>query len=733
MMDFLYRYYSVITVVATVLILTACSDTMWNNPYPAEESGKNIMYASFNERPKHLDPVRSYSSNEYAFIGQIYEPPLQYHFLKRPYVLEPLTAREVPKPKLLDKKGRVLPKNSSADKVAYTVYRIKIKPGIKFQPHPAFVPDDNGGYLYHNLTEKQLENIRDLSDFDKVSYREVTVADYIYQMKRMAQPSLHSPIFGIMADYIVGLKELAKQLKKAEDAQRKNGGSGFIDLNQYDLPGVKIIDRYTYEIKVKGLYPQLLYWLAMPFFAPMPEEAVRFYAQPGLKDKNISLDWYPVGTGAYMLTVNNPNREMVMVKNPNFRDVFYPRVGETGDMEAGFLRDAGNKMPFIEKVVYKLEKENIPYWNKFLQGYYDTSGISSESFDQAIQMSGNEAQLTDDMKRKGIKLTTSVAASVYYMGFNMLDPVVGGLSERAKKLRQAISIALDYEEYISIFANGRGVPAQGPIPPGIFGFVDGKAGINPVVYDWQNGKPKRKSIEYAKKLMHEAGYTNGIDEKTGKQLVLYYDTTATGPDSKSLLNWYRKQFKKIDIQLNIRNTMYNRFQEKMHKGTAQIFSWGWNADYPDPENFLFLLYGPNSKVKVNGENAANYSNPIFDKLFDQMKNMPNGKHRQKVIDKMVAIIREDSPWVWGFNPKQFSLSHSWYLNGKPNLMAHNVLQYKRIEPFERERKRKEWNKPVLWPIILVVLVFVGTGIPAVLAYRRKEHMAIRKPKAETVN
>jgi len=730
MIDLFRRQYTKILSILVILLfaqlLVACSGSTWNNPYPAHESGKNIMYSSFAERPKHLDPVRSYSSNEYAFIGQIYEPPLQYHFLKRPYVLEPLTATEVPKPVLLGKDGKKLDKRAFVEDIAYSVYRIKIKPGIQYQPHPAFARGESGDFLYHNLTTDQMAHIHTLDDFKTVSHREVTAADYVYQMKRMAQPSLHSPIFGIMAEYIVGLKALSKKIKKTEDEIRDKGGSQFVDLNKFELSGVTIIDRYTYEIKIKGLYPQLVYWLAMPFFAPMPEEAVRFYAQPGLKEKNISLDWYPVGTGAYMLTKNNPNREMVMEKNPNYRDVYYPSVGATGDTEASFLSDAGKKLPFIDKVVYKLEKETIPYWNKFLQGYYDTSGISSESFDQAIQFSGSgEVQLTDEMKRKGIQLTTAIAASTYYLGFNMRDPVVGGLSERAKKLRQAISIAIDYEEYISIFANGRGVPAQGPIPPGIFGYVGGKQGINPVVYDWKKGRPQRKSIAYAKQLLRDAGYPNGIDEKTGKQLVLYYDNTATGPGSKAMLSWYRKQFKKIDIQLNLRSTMYNRFQDKMRKGTAQIFSWGWNADYPDPENFLFLLYGPNSKVDVNGENAANYKNPEFDRLFEKMKNMANGQRRKKVINKMIRILREDAPWVWGFNPKQFSLSHGWYMNAKPNLMAHNTLQYKRIDAIAREKKRIAWNKPVLWPIIILALFFIGTAIPAILTYRQREHIALK--------
>ncbi len=132
-------------------------------------------------------------------------------------------------------------------------------------------------------------------------------------------------------------------------------------------------------------------------------------------------------------------------------------------------------MPFIDKVVFSLEKESIPYWNKFLQGYYDASGITSDTFDQTVQITtSGDVTLADAMREQGIRLQTSVATSVMYMGFNMLDPVVGGDSERTRKLRQAISIAIDQEEFISIFSNGRGIPGQGPIPPGIFGHREGR-------------------------------------------------------------------------------------------------------------------------------------------------------------------------------------------------------------------------------------------------------------------
>ncbi|MGH8685938.1 MAG: ABC transporter substrate-binding protein, partial [Nitrosospira sp.] len=434
---------------------------------------------------------------------------------------------------------------------------------------------------------------------------------------------------------------------------------------------------------------------------------------------------YPVGTGPYMLTENDPNRVMILERNPNFHGETYPSEGMPEDVQTGLLADAGKPLPFIDKVISSRDKESIPRWNKFLQGYYDASGIGSDSFDQAVQLTGQgEATVTEAMKDQGIRLETAVATSTNYMGFNMLDPVVGGVTkqgrESARKLRQAISIAVDYEEYVSIFANGRGIPAQGPIPPGIAGYRDGEEGVNPVAYDWVNGRVRRKPIEAARALLAEAGYPNGMDAKTGAPLVLYFDVTARGADDKSGLDWMRKQFQKLNIQLVVRSTDYNRFQDKIRKGNAQIFEWGWNADYPDPENFLFLLHGPQRKVGDEGENAANYSNPEYNRLFEQMKNMENSPEREQIIDRMVDILRHDAPWLWGYHPKDYGLYHTWYHNVKPNKLSHNNIKYFRIDAGVREQKRREWNEPVLWPIVLGLIVLVVSLVPAVVVYRRRE-------------
>jgi len=682
------------------LLLAGCAD-VWNDPYPAADRGRNILYSAFTERPKHLDPVQSYTEDEALFTQQVYEAPLQYHYLKRPYELVPLTALEVPR--AVEVQGG-----------KYTVYTIRIRRGIRYQPHPAFVPEN------HALARERIAGLRTPYALP-LGTRELTADDYIYEIKRLASPRLHSPILGLMSEYIVGLGEFAERLRKFDTRKQD-----WLDLRKHRLEGVEKVDDTTYRVRLKGRYPQFAYWLAMPFFAPVPWEAERFFHQPGMAEKNFTLDWWPVGTGAYMLTENNPNAKMELARNPNFRGEPYPAEGEPGDAAAGLLADAGKTMPFVDRVVFSREKESIPYWNKFLQGYYDSSAIPSDTFDQAVRVSiGGEVGLTQEMEEKGIRLRTSPDITILYLGVNWLDDVVGGSAERTRKLRQAIAIAVDWEEYISIFLNGRGKVAHDPLAPGIFGQRTGAGGINARTHVWEGGHALRRPIEDARRLLAEAGYPDGRDAKTGKPLVLYLDTVGRGPGDKPRFDWWRRQFAKISLQLEIRDTDWNRFQEKIRKGSQQLYILGWNADYPDPENFLFLLHGAQARAKTQGENTSNYMNAEFDALFERMKNIANSPERQRIIDRMVEIVRRDAPWIGGFHPVSYGLSHSWMMNGKPNNMARNNLKYLRVDVEKRAALRRAWNQPIVWPALLILALIVVGSIPAFMSYRRRERMAAK--------
>ena len=263
------------------------------------------------------------------------------------------------------------------------------------------------------------------------------------------------------------------------------------------------------------------------------------------------------------------------------------------------------------------------------------------------------------------------------------------------------------------------------MPPGIFGYLDGEAGINKVVYEWRDGAPRRRDTAAAKTLLAEAGWPNGRNAKSGEPLVLNLDTTGGGMGDKSRLDWLTRQFAKIDIQLVIRSTDFNRFQEKIRKGAVQLYYLGWNADYPDPENFFFLLNGAEGKVEKGGENASNYRNPEFDRLFHEMKNMDNNPRRLSIITRMNHLLHEDAPWVYSFHPKSYALGHAWLKNRKPSDVGHNNLKYQRLDVAQREQKRLAWNDPVLWPLVIGAILLVLVLAPAIRSYRQRERSVAR--------
>ena len=679
-----------------------------NNPYPKSQQNEEIYYNTFDEEPKHFDPAVSYSSDEYRFIQQIYEPPLQYHYLKRPYELIPLTAEAVPQPRYFDANGKELPQGASAASVARAVYEIRIRPGIMFQPHPCFAKTEDGTLRYHNLTKADVKGFTEIKDFPMTGTRELIAADYVYQIKRMADPRLSCPILSTLQDYILGMKTYSAALANEQ--------------TDAPFPGVAVVDRYTYRVTLKAKYPQFIYWLAMPFFSPMPEEAIDFYDQPAIRDRNITIDRFPVGTGAYRIDTLIAHKEIVLVKNENFRVERYPSSGEPGDREAGLLDDAWETIPFIPKVIYKLEKEYIPRWNKFLQGYYDSSSISSDTFDSAVVFNDTgDPTASEALKAKDIVLRTSVQPTTYYLAFNMLDDTVGGYTTEKQKLRQAISIALDYEEFTEIFLNGRGVVSHSPLPPGIFGYESGERGINPYLYDWDadTGRAVRKSIEEARQLLADAGYPGGQDSK-GNPLIISFDNTWNSAGATARLTWMRKKLEQLGITMESRTTDYNRFRDKVKDGNFQFIFWGWHADYPDAENFLFLLYGPNGKARYDGANAANYDSPTYNQLFEEMKNMENSPERLARIREMHRLIQRDAPWVFTFHPVSFGLSHQWIKNSKPSALGGGTLKYLRVDANRRAENRQAWNRPVVWPLWLCLGVFILGTVPAVITIWKRE-------------
>jgi ABC-type transport system substrate-binding protein len=719
------------------VLLAACSPQPVNSPYEQRLMGENVLYTAFTQRsPKYLDPASSYSTDETPFTYNIYEPLYGYDYLVRPYRLVPRSAASIEPPTYLDRDGNVLPDDVAGEHVAFSIYDIHIRQGILFAPHPAFARDDNGNYAYWPLKPGALDGKFSLGDFQRTGTRELVADDFVYAFRRLASPRVVSPIYGTLAEHIAGMRDYGDRLKRDDAAQKAQGGGmrPWLDLRKTGFEGVQALDDHTLRIKVIGKYPQFKYWLAMTFTAPIPWEADRFYHQPGMAQHDLSLNTWPAGTGPYMLVESQVNRRHVMARNPNFRGEPYPCEGEPGDREAGLLDDCGKLTPFIDRIVFSLEKESVPLMGKFIQGYYDTPEADRSEYGVAMRVAaGDSADKAALYADHGLQLRSSTEAQIYYLGFNWLDPVVGkgdtpAQQEKNRKLRQAISIAFNWEQFVAIFQNDQAQVAYGPIPPGVLGYQEPPQGVNREVYTLEDGRPVRRPLDEARRLLAEAGYPDGRDARTGRPLILYFDS-AGGMGSSAMLDWMRRQLAAIHVQLEVRATDYNRFQDKMRQGGAQMFMWGWVADYPDAENFLFLLYGPNAKAGNGGENASNYQNAEFDRLFDQMRFLDDGPEKEALIHRMVAIVQHDAPWMFGYFPMSGGAYQAWVGNAKPTEMVRNMLQYLRLDPALRVEKIRQWNVPVWWPLwLLGGLALLGAWLIWRAARRRDQATAVAAPQ-----
>ncbi|WP_425261979.1 ABC transporter substrate-binding protein [Rubrivivax sp. RP6-9] len=711
-----------------------------NSPYPAGAERSNTLFYSFDERsPRYLDPTASYSNPESAYTLQIYEPPYGYHYLKRPYQLVPKSAAAVVKPRYIDKNGQPLPDDAPAEAIAESVYDIPIRPGIRYQPHPAFAKGPDGRPLYMNLTREELGDKRSPWDFPVQGTRELVAEDFVYALKRQATTRIEAPVYAVFADFVIGLKDYAA-LVQQEDRKLLQGlpedirDKPFLDFRQWPLAGTSAPDRHTWRIRLKGKYPQWSYWMTLPFLAPIPWEADAFYAQPGMAENGLSLNQWPVGTGPYMMAEFVRDRRHVMRRNPNYHGETYPCEGAPGDKEAGLLDDCGKPLPFIDTLYVTIEKERTPRKEKFRQGYLDVPEIERPEWGVEFRNDADDSDAVRALQEaRGFKFPLMTDISNWYLGFNMLDPVVGRgatpeQDEKNRKLRQALSIAIDWEEgYGRIFKHKGGVAAHSPVPPGLFGSREGQGTFhNPVTHVWRDGKPVRRPIEDARRLLAEAGYPGGRDAATGKPLVLNYDfQRAITPEFKSENDWMVKQFAKLGIQLEIRATDFNQYQDKTLKGRHQIFWSGWLADYPDAENFLFLTYGPLGRSKNQGDNYANYDNPEYDKLYRQLQALDDGPAKQAVVDRMVAMLQHDAPWAFGYFPWGGLAFQSWVHNGKPSVLIRDMAKYYRVDPALRAQRQAEWNQPVRWPLALLAVLMLVLGWVARRSYKARETATAR--------
>ncbi|MFQ5418688.1 MAG: ABC transporter substrate-binding protein, partial [Myxococcota bacterium] len=549
-------------------------------------------------------------------------------------------------------------------------YDFALRPGIVYQPDACFSVAGGG---------------RDT--------REVVAADVAFELMRIADPAVTSPVIATFAK-IEGFREFAERLKALRDAD-----PAFEELRideQYaragGVAGLRVDGATKLTVVLAEPYPQILYWFAMPFTAPIPWEAVAYYDG---QDGRAFFKDHPVGTGPFAVTHFDKRSRIVLSRNANWYGVqhpewrapgaVYPSEGEPVDAAQGRLTAdyVGQPLPFLDRIDFRMEKEHIPAFNKFLQGYYDAAGVIHESFDKII----HEGGLSEEMEARGMKLEKSVDPDIYYIGFNMNDPVIGRpAGERGRALRQAMSLAIDVTEFNRIFNNGRGVAAQSPIPPGIYGYE--AAYRNPY---------RQPDLERARERLRNAGYPDGIDPETGKPLHLSFDLGDTSTNARLRFQFFVGRWAQLGLDVEIAATNYNKFRQKVKEGAYQIFMWGWIADYPDPENFLFLLWGPMAQANSGGPNTANFDDAAFNERFLAMKNLENGPRRLAIIREIRGILERERPWIELFHRESYALYHEWMRNVKPAGLSLPSAKYVDLDPELRRDRRRQWNRPVRWP------------------------------------
>ncbi len=664
----------VLAVLAGCLAASGCT----NDPYPEADRQGKVLYSSFNEAPKTLDPAVAYTTAEHTITANVFDTLLEYHYLERPYRLIAGLAEAVPEPQQLGD-GR-------------QSYRFRIRKGILFHADPCFPPDAQGRRT-----------------------REVIAADFAFALARIADPAVNSPVISSFAQ-VQGFADFSRRL-----AELRKSDPGFARLPVHEqyaraggIAGVIVHGPHELELVLAEPNAQILYWFAMPFTTPLAWEAVAAYdgreGRPSIAD-------HAVGTGPYRLALYEKQYRFTLERNELWYGASPANAGAPGtvfpagvdpeDVAEGRIDPAyvGRRLPFVDRVRFFRERENIPRFNKFLQGYYDDGGIIKESFDAVIQ----QDRLSPEMQARGMRLDKEVEPSVFYLGFNMDDPVVGApAGERGRKLRQAMSTAIDIGQYLELFVNKRGVPAQSPLPPGIFG------------YDAAYKNPFRQfDLGRARRLLAEAGYKNGIDPASGERLKLGLDTSATTSEALLQYEFFAASWRQLGLDIEIRATTYNQFQDKVRRGAYQIFSWGWIADFPDPENFLFLLECANSRTKSGGPNTANFCDPEYDGLYKAMKDMPSNAERLGLIRRMLAILERERPWIELYHRENYQLSHAWLVNSKSPGISNPTYKYKDLKPELRARLQAEWNAPVRWPLYLVLIAVVALTVPAVRTYYRE--------------
>jgi ABC-type transport system substrate-binding protein len=497
-------------------------------------------------------------------------------------------------------------------------YILRLKRGIHFTPDPAF----------------------------KGQRRELTAEDYVYTFKRFADPANRSPWAFMIEGHIEGLDEQIEAAKR----------SGKFDYNA-TIPGMVALDKYTLRFKLKEVDYLFPYTLAHVPFGAVAREVVEAYRD--------DVQAHPVGTGPYLLKEWRRAARIVLEANPGYRKKTWD-FQATSDAWDGNVVSAmkGKTIPEIGRVEISIIEEDQSRWLAFSRKELDLLGLPA-TFRQEVFDAANK--LKPQWSEQGVTIFKAIDPDISYTFFNFRDPVVGGFAKEKIALRRAIIMGYNLEEEIRVVRKYQAVQAQMPIPYGVVGFDPRYRSIN------------RYDPELANKLLDYFGYKKGANGfrtlPDGKPLVIR-QATGTSATDREFNELWKKSMDAIGIRMEFQQ---GKFADHLKATKAcQLMMWGaaWLADYPDGENFMQLLYGPNTGQSNNGC----YESKSFDALYDKARALPpESPERNRLFLDMARQMEVDGAWSLHVSRERNQMIRPWVKGYKKHPILNAEFVYMDVD------------------------------------------------------
>jgi ABC-type transport system substrate-binding protein len=486
--------------------------------------------------------------------------------------------------------------------------------------------------------------------------RELTAQDYAYSLQRLVDPTGKAPWEFMLKGKVIGLDAKVEEAKK----------NGKFD---YDKPveGLQVTDRYTLKIRLQRPDYNLPYILAAPAAAAVAREVVEKYRN--------DIDAHPVGTGAYKLRSWQRQSRIVLEANPGYRGATYRAAEGAQDVDqqvASELR--GKTLPLVGVIDIKIIESSQGSWLSFLSGELDVHPRISGQFANMAMPGG---VLDEKLAQRGVRQFREPDSEVIYTQFNLDDPVVGGYTPEKVALRRALAMSYDVMKEVAVVRNNQAIPAQSPIGPGVTGYDP----------NFKNALGTYSPAR-AKALLDLFGYKDcdhdGRREMPGcKPLTVTY-LSSTGGDHRELDELVVKCAAAVGIRIKVETMLFSDVIKARQGGTFQMAGAAWGADYPDAENFMQLLYGPNA----GPGNESRFRNEEFDRLYREIASMPDSDKRNEKLRQMSRIVAVYAPWFYNVHRIRTHMAQGWVTGFKPHPDHLQRFMYYDIDLGKREAFRQ---------------------------------------------